>query len=126
MKEVKEIWRGWQGHFICLCRFHLNTLVVYGKKKIVVSTVGEYYPGHLKGKMDTIGCDRFYETMVFYSSNDKYNDADVTQELYEYFCGYNEELEAQKGHYEILRRVKKFIIKQWKMVTLNYIEVGRG
>jgi len=100
-----------------MCRFHLNTLLVCGETKIVVSTVGEYYPPHEPNKMDTIGLDRFYETMVFYSSNDKYDDADVSRELYKYFKGYSKELEAQKGHYEILERVKKFI---------NKLEVSNG
>ena len=112
MMEVKEVWRGWQGHFCCSCRFHLNTLVICGEKKIVVSTVGEYYTSWNNGfKPDDIGLDRKYETMVFYSSNDKYDDADVSKELYQFFAGYNEELDAQKGHYKILNRVKKFIVK---------------
>jgi len=108
---ITENWRGWQGHFICQCRFHLNTLLTYGDKKIVVSTVGEYYNMIEGDKMADIGLDRKYETMVFYSSNDKYDDADVSQELYQFFNGYNEELKAQKGHYDILNKVKDKLLK---------------
>ena len=109
MKEIKEIWRGWQGHFCCECKFHLNTLLIKGRKKIVISTVGQHYSSIENGKMSDIGVDRKYETMVFKSSGDRWDDADVTKELYDFFGAYNDEREAQEGHYEILNRVKEWI-----------------
>lgn len=62
------------GHFICAmdCQFFLNTYV----NGYIVSTVGEYVPGFVRGKsygarakagFTTLGAgaDSFYETMVF-------------------------------------------------------------
>lgn len=74
--------RGWAGHFICAdkCRFRRNTLLSCGNIKIVVSTVGLMWDGN---KFETIGYNRYYETMVFHSdkSDTRYNDADVTKEV---------------------------------------------
>lgn len=91
--KVKRTERGWAGHFCCSydCKFRRNTLLEYGDIKIVVSTVGNYWPQH---KMDNdrklekwkhqIGANRFYETMAFYSkpNDDYYHDADVSKEIY--------------------------------------------
>lgn len=65
-KQIKPEWkwRGLPGHFIAVkdCIFRLCTDI--GKYRI--STVGGYYPdGQGEGKMQTIGCDRHYETYVF-------------------------------------------------------------
>lgn len=89
---VKRIERGWAGHFICShwCRFRRNTLLIFEDKRWVVSTVGCYMPptvssdGTLKlvDKIETIGAERWYETMVFESSYDKYDDADVSKQIY--------------------------------------------
>ncbi len=70
-------WFGESAHFICgrWCRFHLATQI----GGFLVSTVGKYiHPRHSGGKEtsemewvadhqngEEIGCDRFYETMVF-------------------------------------------------------------
>lgn len=66
MIERKD-WRthGVASHLIVQndCRYRLSTVV----GAVVVSTVGDYHPEH-KGadsKPETIGYDRFYETMVF-------------------------------------------------------------
>ena len=61
--EVKETYRGWQGHFICPCRYHLNTLLELGNEKIIVSTIGGYYGNGKQPQM--IGCNRYFETLVF-------------------------------------------------------------
>jgi len=55
-------WRGLAGHFICAnqCLFRLNTIV--GKYQI--SSVGAMYIKD-STEMDTVGCDRHYETFVF-------------------------------------------------------------
>lgn len=60
------IWLGEAAHYICgpWCRWHLATVV----GPWLVSSVGEYVPrnGDRAGSdIETIGADRFYETMVF-------------------------------------------------------------
>ncbi len=85
MTELKRTERGWAGHFICAnrCRFRRNTLLEYGELKIVVSTVGLMEP--LKdGKFETIGYERYYETMAFHAdaSDTEYHDIDVSREIY--------------------------------------------
>ena len=81
--------RGWAGHFICAkrCLFRRNTLVTCGELKYVVSTVGNMVaqtdlpPYYKAGDVQDIGYNRWYETMVFESSYDKYDDADVTKQI---------------------------------------------
>lgn len=62
---VNRTERGWAGHFIGAneCRFRRNTLLEYEDKKLVVSTVGSYC--NPRGTVETIGHERWYETMVF-------------------------------------------------------------
>ena len=82
IKEVKRTERGWAGHFICShsCRYRRNTLLEYGNKKIVVSTVGNYI--NLDGKVDTIGLDRWYETMCFKGKEENgYIEADIFEPI---------------------------------------------
>lgn len=82
--KPKIIERGWAGHFICAdrCRFRRNTLIDFGRKKIVVSTVGVMTsPINEKG-FEEIGLNRHYETMAFVAKKDGvYWDADVTREV---------------------------------------------
>lgn len=83
MNEIKITERGWAGHFICAneCRFRRNTLIESGDIQIVVSTVGQYV-NPSNGKIDEIGCNRWYETMAFKARKDNgYTEADVTEEL---------------------------------------------
>ncbi len=80
--------RGWAGHFCASrsCGFRRNTLIEYGDKRIIVSTVGNYQP---YGKIDKniqreneIGYQRFYETMAFKAKKYRvYWDADVSKEV---------------------------------------------
>jgi len=81
LKEtLKTTERGWAGHFICAdrCRFRRNTLIEFGIKKVVVSTVGDMVIGN---EQQQIGLDRYYETMSFEAQLDAdgYWDADVTK-----------------------------------------------
>lgn len=79
--------RGWGGHFICAdrCNFRRNTLIDFGRIKIVVSTVGMMRDGsHGTGRgYDTIGAGgRYYETMAFKArKTGPYWDADVTKQI---------------------------------------------
>lgn len=84
-KQVKRTERGWAGHFICseYCQFRRNTLLEYGDRKWVVSTVGRMVvtnPLSKKREFDTIGHNRYYETMAFEAMEveNGYIDADVS------------------------------------------------
>ena len=81
--KVKRTERGWAGHFIAAsyCRFRRNTLLEYGDKKWIVSTVGAMYARD-KGNPEMIGANRWYETMVFVGKEDSgYIDIDVTKPI---------------------------------------------
>jgi hypothetical protein len=68
--------------------FRRNTLVTCADVKWIVSTVGGL-PSPIdipelnvqKGQMETIGANRWYETMVFESLYDEYDDADVRKQI---------------------------------------------
>jgi hypothetical protein len=81
--EVKRTERGWGGHFICAnyCRFRRNTLLQYGDRRIVVSTVGNYHTQD--GKLETIGAfGRYYETMAFEAQKEgAYWETNVSQQI---------------------------------------------
>lgn len=85
MEGVKITERGWAGHFICAhyCLFRRNTLIEYANKKIVVSTVGRMIirnPDTGESEIETIGLNRWYETMAFVGKNEGgYIDADVSK-----------------------------------------------
>jgi len=70
MAKVIRVEQGWPAH-LCVgswCRFRRNTLLTCGRRRIVVSTVGAYYPpihGEETAPVATIGCNRYYETMAF-------------------------------------------------------------
>lgn len=91
---------GCLGHFICAerCRWRRHTEV---GGLFRVSSVGEFYATE-EGNMEEIGCDRFYETMVFrLSPEPSSNDCDChkTQDLSELECdGYQTAKEANSGH----------------------------
>lgn len=88
--EVSTKERGWAGHFICgdKCLFRRNTLVTCGNIKWIVSTVGALrYPIDMPelnikaGQMQQIGANRWYETMVFESTYDVYDDANTEKQI---------------------------------------------
>lgn len=75
--------RGWVGHYIMgeRCHFRRNTLLDDGTTRIVISTVGAMR--NKENKYDTVGCDRYFETMAFHASfDDPYWDADVSRQVY--------------------------------------------
>ena len=80
--KIKE--RGYAGHFICAnrCRFKRNTLIEYGEKRIVVSTVGNYWQDSKDESPSQIGFERYYETMAFEAKwEEPYWEADVSKEI---------------------------------------------
>ena len=93
-------WRGEPGHFCGAhdCVFHLHTHV---NGKWCVSTVGEYYPlGRRRDRMEKIGGDRLYETMVFRVVG---KDIDLSElEM----ASYNDREAAQKGHVALVEKYK--------------------
>ena len=83
MNTVTRTERGWAGHFIegYRCLFRRNTLLECGKIKVVVSTVGAYRNPQTY-RIETIGCERHYETMAFHATfEDPYWEADVHREV---------------------------------------------
>jgi hypothetical protein len=87
-EEVRRTERGWAGHFICadMCRFRRNTLIEYGDKKWIVSTVGKMITTNSQTKKleyATIGISRYYETMAFVGSEIEkgYIDANVSEPI---------------------------------------------
>ena len=88
IKGVSLTERGWAGHFICSdrCCFRRNTLLEYSGTQVVVSTVGAMtigIPNIFERKWDTIGYNRYYETMAFLAKkkNGYYIEADVTKQI---------------------------------------------
>lgn len=89
--KVKITERGWAGHFCAAsdCRYRRNTLIEKGRKRVVVSTVGNYWPPHATReegndhhRKNWIGVNRFYETMAFKAVKEGvYWEADVSQQV---------------------------------------------
>jgi len=118
MSKIKITERGWPGHFICAtdCHFRRNTLVSQGGTHIVISTVGmmyKQYPGEDR-KVLEVGCDRYYETHIYYAKPGPYKDIDVERPIHIDFWWsiskpYRDNA-ADRMHdlnvYEILRRLE--------------------
>lgn len=88
--RVKQTERGWGGHFICAdrCLFRRNTLLEHNDLKIVISTVGLMVDYHTKDfpnkrSFETIGHERYYETMAFHSdlTDTRYYDMNVEKQV---------------------------------------------
>ena len=80
---VKRTERGWAGHFCGAtdCLFRRNTLLECRRKRVVVSTVGQYHPKDMS-RLEQIGFNRYYETMAFKAKKSgPYWDADVSKEI---------------------------------------------
>jgi hypothetical protein len=117
MEKAKVTYRGWPGHFICgaRCVFHLNTLIEFRDTKVVVSTVGmmqDYSHPDFRNKhvFDTVGLDRYYETMAFHAKRDgEFYDADVVREIsFESEWAYSlleDEWRANKGHWAVVEEL---------------------
>lgn len=128
--KIKRTERGWAGHFICAqdCTFKRNTLLQYGKKYIVISTVGCMRRRDSNGSYpqtpEQIGVDRYYETMSFYADDNDaiYHDANVSSEFYvpdikwainkEEMSVYKETIDniANKMHEDYVSAVEKMLM----------------
>lgn len=111
-KNMLWIFKGYQGHYICDCRFHLNTLI----DDIVISTVGQKFKNlNDRGfnNIELIGHNRYYETNVF--KVDKGNDfLDIDPQLEvevarNYFSSNNECI-ATLNHYLTCLDVENFVL----------------
>lgn len=133
-KDVKRTERGWIGHFIggADCMYHRNTLLEYGDKMIVVSTIGQYMPSNKRkeywhsGKLDfeMIGRDRYFETMAFVADKkDKYHDSTGQQVYFNSKWEINDidgELEADKMHEDVVAELSQHLVND----TLNIDTYG--
>lgn len=65
MPQITITERGWPAHFICAerCRFRRNTLVECGRRRFVVSTVGDMRDD--QNREQPVGAGYYYETKVF-------------------------------------------------------------
>ena len=81
--EVKRTERGQAGHYFGAryCLFRRNTLIEYGNKKQIVSTVGNYI-SPLTHKKNTITGNKWYETVAYVAyQNGCYIDIDSNQKI---------------------------------------------
>ena len=116
VKGVAITERGWAGHFCSAnkCTFHRNTLLVKGNLRIVVSSVGRMIEnGPNRMELQTIGCDRYYETMVWFANSTKWQDADVSRGMIECYSPSSfadpwDEMPANELHDKI---VEKYVNK---------------
>jgi len=122
--KLQIIERGWAGHFCgsSSCKFGRNTLIKYGNKRIVVSTVGNYQPNGVFNKDNNaehaIGCERYYETMAFKAQKKGvYWEADIGKEIdFESEWAISEleqetDLKADKMHEAVVKELSKKIQK---------------
>ena len=118
--KIKITERGWAGHFIgsSSCRYHRNTLIEFGNKRIVVSTVGNYRPDYDNAD-NQIGCNRYYETMAFEAKKEGvYWEADVSKQVYfesDWAIGelkQETDLKADQMHNKVVEELSKSIISR--------------
>ena len=128
MKKIKWEWDGFAKHFCGSgdCYFRMSTKI----GDIVVSTVGDYKPNRHhpddllrklgikpkdRYKSEMIGCDRYYETMTFKSTDANCEccdwQADTGAGELDWYKGYDTAREARKGHLEICEEVESFLTK---------------
>lgn len=126
--ELKITERGWPAHYICAeyCTFRRNTLIEYADLKWVVSTVGRQLPANGSDHWETVGRNRYYETMAFEAKQDGiYWDADTEKQI-DFdspwaisHCGYDSEFLANEMHekvvLELSEKIKKAYAKEDKI-----------
>ena len=121
--ELKITERGWPGHYICAdsCLFRRNTFIEYGDLKWVVSTVGRQLPAKGYDYWETIGHERYYETMAFEAKQDGiYWDADPEKQIdFDSLwainhCGYDSEFLANEMHDKAVTELSEKIKKVYR------------
>lgn len=119
--KLKITERGWPAHLIVCqdCIFRRNTLLEYGRKKIVVSTVGNYRPFSDRGNIDTIGHARYFETRVFKAKFEKgYWEANIDKSIYFNspwcidHCEHMADQEANDMHEKVVKEISKKMKQQ--------------
>lgn len=83
LKSLTITERGYAGHFAGWrnCDYRRNTLIEYGTRRIIVSSIGDYYLFEPDGPQE-IGHDRYFETKVFPAHLvEGYWVADTTREI---------------------------------------------
>ena len=116
--ELKITERGWPAHYICaeLCTFRRNTLIEYADLKWVVSTVGRQLPAKGYDHWETVGHNRYYETMAFKAKQDGiYWDADTSNPIYFdsgwaiHDCADDSEFRANEMHDKVVAELSEKI-----------------
>lgn len=120
--ELKITERGWPAHYICAeyCLFRRNTLIEYADLKWVVSTVGRQLPAKGYDHWETVGHNRYYETMAFKAKEDGiYWDADTLSpinfdsEWAIHDCGDDSEFRANEMHDKVVAELSEKIKKAY-------------
>ena len=107
MSRVKRVELGCAGHLIVAMRCGWRRHTRIGGYR--VSTVGDYYPSE-NSKRTTVGCNRFFETMVFRVEDPDEDGAEGcgcgTVHSYEEidFEGYNTAGDARVGHEKMVAK----------------------
>ena len=105
---VKRVELGCSGHFIAVSKCHFRRHTQVGNHRI--STVGDYFPDGAEGERNTVGLDRFFETMVFETLDkpDKGSEGCGCMEVASLtgvdFESYNTAGEAHAGHERMVRK----------------------
>ncbi len=120
--ELKITERGWPGHYICAeyCLFRRNTLIEYGDLKWIVSTVGRQLPANDSDYWETVGYERYYETMVFEAEQDgiywdagkKHIDFDSPWAIHD--CRDDSEFRANEMHEKVITELSEKIKKTYE------------
>jgi len=110
---LKRVERGFKGHFICADRCQYSRCTDLGTKWRV-STVGDFYVQRDRttpAVRETVGCDRFYETMVFPLGKRRCECGCGARKVSDFseldFEGYQKAGEADKGHEAMVRKWAK-------------------
>ena len=120
--RLKITERGWPAHYICAeyCLFRRNTLIEYADLKWVVSTVGRQLPAKGYDHWETVGHNRYYETMAFkaeqdgiYWDADTSNPIDFDSEWAIHDCGDDSEFRANEMHDKVVAELSEKIKKAY-------------
>ena len=114
--SVKRTERGWAGHFIVSnhCLFRRNTLLEKDDIALVVSTVGALvYPEN--NAVEEVGPGRYYETKVFFSKYDIYQDADVGRPYTDFKAEWSldeiDDIKANEMHEKVVAEITEKLKK---------------